>query len=267
MRLRVVAKNSGTSLLFAVLFLVVSAVGAISIAPLAAAQTAVGATICTDTSTVALEHPVSDSVVVNATVPVSGTVTQANQIEVRIDDMFDSVIPLSVGQTTFSDSVKVSPGTHTITVTALNVCAGSNGTASAVVTYTPPPQEPSTGTDTPTTAGGVMVGDDVDTQDSGNGPSLLERIVEPLKGLAAWLNIDTGSQGHTKGIPLDRLIVVTIGMYLLIVGLTPRLLQRMSKLSFVVRTWPDMPAAKRARLLGRAGRIVGLILVLVALFL
>lgn len=269
MRPTAVIKNSNRLLLlfFACFVIVVATIG---IAPRAIAQGSdVVATICAPTSMVTLVEPVSDSVVTNTTVSINGTVNQANQIEIRIDGVFDSVIPLAIGQTSFSGSVQITAGTHTIEATALNICAGPNGTASAVVTYTPPPQTPSTGTGTPTTIEGVSpVGSDGDVHQSTGGLSLLDQMIKPIREFAAWLNIDTGSQiENVSSLSVGKAITMTVGMYLLVVGLAPTILQWISSLPIIVHAFPAISSSGRMRRIGRITRLIGILLILVALFL
>ncbi len=269
MRPTAVTKNS-SRLLLLVLACFVVAVTIVGVASKAAAQSStVAATICAPTSMVTLVHPVSDSVVTSTTVPIDGTVNQASQIEIRIDGVFDSVIPLAIGQTTFSGSVQIASGTHTIEATALNVCAGPNGTASAVVTYTPPPQTPSTGTGTPTTVEGVSpVGSDGDAHQSTGGLSLLDQMIRPIREFAAWLNIDTGSQiENVSSLSIGKAITMTIGMYLLVVGLAPTFLQWISSLPIFVHAFPAISSSGRMRRIGRIARVIGILLILIALFL
>ncbi len=240
----------------------------------AVAQTTVGATVCTEGSSITLNEPKSDSVLTSPTVPVSGTVKQASQIEVYVDDAFDGVIPLDMGQTSFSGTVQIGSGTHTITVVALDMCSGPNDTASAVVTFTPPPQKPSTGAETPTTAGGVVAPgassvESIDDNESRWGISgQIENLMKPLESVTAWLNIDMGGEiGLSQGMPVGRAVTVTTGMYLLVVGIAPAALQWVGSLPVVTQALPSMSSTGRVRLFSRFGRIVGLLLTLGALFL
>lgn len=269
MRFVVAIRNRTPRLLLSILSLFVPVFGIVYGAPHASAQgTEVGAVVCGPASTVTLTSPTSDSVVTDAAIPIEGTVSQASQLEVRIDGAFDSVVPLSMGQTTFAASVQVAAGTHTIAVTALNVCAGPNGTASAVITYTPKPQTPSTGTGTPTTIEGVMQpGEDYNYEPVG-GLTPLEQLLQPVEGFAAWLNIDTGSQTDRVGsLSVGRALTITVGMYLLVLGLAPPVLMWASTLPVIAQALPALPAAGRIRLLGRVGRVIGLLLILGAFFL
>lgn len=245
----------------------------------AQAGSMVGATVCTNTSTITLDTPASDSVVTVPTVPISGSVTQASQVEIRVDNAFDSAIQLNMGQTTYSGSVQLSPGTHTIEVTAINICAGSNGTASSVVTFEVPPQTPSTGGSTPTnvggSSGGVTVGsaantgkEGVDSQQSGG---LLQQIVvKPLDMVGQWLNInqnDYAQADTAASMGIVRAVTFGVGIYLLILGLGPSLVSPLAGLPALAAIIPGDTPALRVRWLRRMGRVLGLLLLLGTLFL
>lgn len=253
-------------------------------APVAAqAGSLVGATVCTNASTITLDAPVSDSVVTAPTVALSGSVTQSSQVEVRVDGAFDSTIQLSVGQTTYSGSVQLTPGTHTIEVTAISVCPGTNGTASSVVTYEAPPQTPSTGGSTPTDVGGgggASGGVTVDSTAGVNQPRAEEQqggilqqiVVVPLRTLGSWLNINQHDTDYAHADSIDtmgtaRAVAFGAGLYLAIIGLAPSLLAPVAALPVLAPVIPGATPSLRVRWLGRAGRILGLLLVLGTLLL
>jgi hypothetical protein len=241
------------------------------------AGTTIGATLCTTASTVSLTAPVSDSVVANPTVPLSGTVTQASQIEVYIDDIFDSVIPLSMGQTSFSGSVQLASGTHTIKVVAINTCPGSNGSDSAVVTYQPPPNEESSGSgssgttsssgaQTPTQVGGVQIGgeslSESTTPSKAESPSPLKAF-EPI---LEWLNIKTTDTMGTHQLSLWQAAVIAVGLYLLIVGMAVAILKRIATIPLIAAMLPTQDSKTRIRWLSWGFRLLGLLLLLAVLF-
>jgi|GEM_PF-4798554 len=100
-------------------------------------------------SMVSITSPASDSTVNQASFLVSGMVSGATQIEVRIDDVYNSTIPVSVGQTQYLVTVTLTTGTHTIKVIANDICAVKNDEASLVVTYQPS-VVPTPGSEVPT---------------------------------------------------------------------------------------------------------------------
>lgn len=243
--------------------------------PTSAQSNVIAATICTTGSTITITQPVSDSTVTEPSIPLQGTVSQANQIEVYVNDVLDSVIPLSIGQISYSSTVQVSPGTHTIKVVAINSCPGADGSASSVVTYQPPPDStPSTGSDTPTGVGdgtdgsGVVIGpdDQVQTDDS-QAPLLPKEFTAPLESAMHWLNINTGDTKESATMPLWRAAAVGAGLYLVIVGVAASAVQFAAGIPAVAAVVPGPTLPARVRFLTWAFRGVGAIALLVGLFL
>lgn len=235
----------------------------------------IGATVCTSASTITLTAPVSDSVVTDASVSIAGTVTQASQIEIQIDGTFDSILPLTIGQTSFSGTVQLTKGTHTITATAVSICPGASGSAAVVVTYEPAVETPSTGGQTGTntegdkSVGGVTINSEGSTITSPpqSGFGFFSPILQPLEGIASWLNLNTGdSSGDVASMPVVRALVFTGGIYLFVIGIAPSLVQVVASLPVIVSTIPAMTLTHRMRLLSRGGRIIGLLLMIGALF-
>ena len=235
------------------------------------AQTNIGATICAAGSTVTLTTPVSDSVVTSPTVPLSGTVTQAGQIEVYINNVFDGVIPLNMGDTTYSGSVQLASGTHTIKVVAISDCPGVNGSASSVVTYAPPPQTtPSTGGNTPTQiSGGVVISTDKTKLPGEDKRDLLPEILTvPVEKTLDWLNItNVVDTAETKGLSIWRAVMLGAGMYLLIVGMAGIAIQWVVSLPPIAGLMTPMGTVGRHRIVSWGFRILGLLIVGLALLL
>ena len=119
-----------------------------------AAGTTVSTQVCNPTSgstaQISITTPADDSVVDQNTVTLSGIVKDVTQIDVTIDGTYDKTLAVANGQTSYSTTVSLAVGTHTIKVTGNDICGITDPSDSAVVTYelnTPP----STGTGTPTT--------------------------------------------------------------------------------------------------------------------
>lgn len=229
----------------------------------------VGAVICEESSQITLTKPVSDSVVTTSTVTLEGSVDQAGQIEIKVDGMYDSTIPLSIGQKSFTGFVQLEPGTHTITITAINICQGENGVTEAVVTYQPSPQAPSKGVDTPTTVGGMTEEALLPTDMSAREPlGVIEDILEPIGGLADWLNIDLGGGANQElsRLSVGQALALTAGMYLAIIGLAPVVLTKVAAIPFVASRLSVLPASRRMTVLSRGVRVLGAILIIWILF-
>lgn len=135
-----------------------SLVWLVMLMPATAGAQEVQAVICKEPAQLSLAQPMNDSVVRDAAVPLSGTVRQATQLEVYVDTVLDKIIPIGAADTTFSTTVQLPEGTHTIRVVAVDICQIGNGEASAVVTYQPLVTQESSGATVPTTISGVRVG-------------------------------------------------------------------------------------------------------------
>ena len=274
------AKNNWPLLFLAVSFSYIMALCAMAVPVAAQAGSMIGATVCTNASTITLDAPISDSVVTAPTVALSGSVTQSSQVEVRIDGAFDNSIQLNMGQTTYSGTVQLTPGTHTVEVTAISVCPGTNGTASSVVTYEAPPQTPSTGGSTPTNVGGSGSGSGVTVDSTANanksdiegqpGGGLLQQIViTPLNLVGRWLNINQSDYAHTDradSMGVVRAVTFGAGVYLSILGIGLSVATPIAGLPVVASIIPGDTQVIRVRWLRRMGRVLGLLLVLGTLF-
>ena len=236
-----------------------------------AQQTTVGATICAASSTITLAAPQGDSITNEAEVPLGGTVSQSNQIEVYVDEVLDHVIPLSIGQVTYSGAVQLTQGTHAITVKALTICPGPDATATAVVTYAPPPGAgSSSGEDVPTKVdeqqGGVIIGGE------GVAPSSSTPLFPKIAGIGVeevlqWLTIETKHKNEDESLSYWRAGIVTAGLYLVVIGIATQVVQWVATLPVVIAATPFAPANKRTKWFGWGFRGLGVLLLLGAVFL
>ncbi len=110
--------------------------------------------VCTGStgSSVTITHPTNDSTINTPVFTMTGSVSAATQLEVRIDGVYSSTIPIGAFQNQFSVPLTLTPGTHTLTVIANDICAVHNAEATAVVTYQPS-LVPSSGANTVTNTG------------------------------------------------------------------------------------------------------------------
>lgn len=231
------------------------------------AQSNVKAQICRPSAGLTISAPQSDSVVTSPDVVLKGTVAQAAQIEVSIGDVFDSVIPLSAGQTSFESTVQIHQGTHTIKLTAIDSCGGDNTDSSVVVTFTPPPSRGSTGNSTDTAVegtGGVAIGVDqtAEVKEFNPGGLLPAPLANSLNGALRWLNIapgDNSSEGLSQ-LSLGRAAVITLGVYMSFIGVAQTITTAVAATPLFHRV--ERP--ERLRVAGRALRIVGLVLIVAA---
>ncbi len=159
-----------------------------------------------------ITEPTGDSVVPAPSVELRGTVAHATAIEVKIDDAYDSTLPLESTSTQYATRIMLQPGTHTISLQANDVCLVHNAITAVVVTYQPAAQ-PSAGATAGTTAGGVAIGigSAVPADGAGTSPT------NPLGSAARALDLDTIAQdGTTKtvarvGLMVSGLATITIG--------------------------------------------------------
>lgn len=117
--------------------LLLTALGSTSLAH--ASNTTITTVVCNPSagSVISIASPISDSTVNKSSFLVSGSVVGATQIEVRIDDVYNSTISVAPAQGQYLFTATLSTGTHTIKVIANDICAVKNGEASLVITYQP----------------------------------------------------------------------------------------------------------------------------------
>lgn len=134
----------------------------VSIPRLVLANTDIYTFVCNEAmttgSTVNITNPQSDRTVTNSSVTISGTVNVASSIEVYIDDVYSSTIPIGLAQETFTTTVSLNVGTHTIKLAANPTCGSEVGTDQIVLTLVEtggnsnppadPPGKPTGGTTT-----------------------------------------------------------------------------------------------------------------------
>ncbi len=247
----------------------------------AVSGTTIGATVCADTSTITLTGPTDGGTITTSSVVVEGATTQASQVEIVIDGAFDSVLPLSIGQTTFSGTVQLSAGTHTIKATAVNLCGGSDASAEVTLTYEPihsgggdgghegtPGGVATEGGDSGVSgvASGVTVGA-VENQTGSLDP--LKWTAEKIGDLAEWLNINTADAQDTSTQVLSpwRAVALTAGVYLSVIGIAPVALGWLADITSTTLWSASTTKPRRIRVLSIAVRVIGIFVIAVAILL
>lgn len=172
----------------------------------AATDTSIGAKVCGDNpqpASVQITEPNDDSVTSQPTVTVRGTIERTSQVVIDIDGTYNNTVAIASDQTVFATDVTLSKGTHTVSVTAKELCGGPDGRDEIVLTYEPAVQ-PSTGGVTPTNVepspeqGGVFIGDaPIEPEDQ---PSVIDQI--PLIGAAV-----NAVQDFTAAIGLESTVL------------------------------------------------------------
>lgn len=222
------------------------------------AITQVSALVCGSDShaSLVMAQPKSDSVVSSPTVTVSGSVTQTSQINTTLDGAYDQTVALAAGQSTFSLTMTLGPGTHTIAVTALDMCAQHNATTQLVVTYQPATQDASAIPQSSATvaAGGVTVEPQGTTNPlvaQSPPPSQIGEVFAAIGG-----SLDIGQT--TTGTPLQqgaRIALVSAGLALAVFGVTVPFLGQIQLLV----------GGKQLAVAGPVPRIIGIIFIVVGL--
>lgn len=187
---------------------------------IAAAQD-IQALVCRLPAAVSISRPSGDTVSAESAIILSGPVRQANQLEVYIDDMLDTVVPLSAASTTYTATAHLQEGTHTIKIMAIDACQIGNAEASVVLTYQPTVSRPSVGAATQTNVddgSGVRIGPSPGAQKTA--PSVLPPFISrPLQVFSDTLDLNSDqvspvSQGALS--PPVRFGVVLVSGLLLI---------------------------------------------------
>lgn len=200
--------------------------------PVSARDTTVGATLCNGVtgSAISITTPQNDSVLSAQEVTVEGAVSNATYIEVSVDGAYDTTYPLSIGDTTYSLTVSLGSGTHTIRLVANDRCQLQNDSAETVVTIQN--QSESSNGDSTSTAvggsptgttderpGGVAIGLDQTPLPTQNSVSSLNNgILAPVGSVLKTLDLDGAGQGGSTGTALALATVVTITLLGLLFG-------------------------------------------------
>src|SRR6478672_4374877 len=105
-----------------------------------AVDTQIGVSVCGEGapgSRIEISQPSDDSIVDQPTTTFRGTANNTSQIEIEVDGQYTSTIAIGVGQSSFSTNISLTEGTHTVSMTANDVCGGQDAVDNVVITYTP----------------------------------------------------------------------------------------------------------------------------------
>ncbi len=100
---------------------------------------------------ITLASPVT---VANMPLLVTGTISNLNQIQVYVDGNYSSMIPLTPATTTFSYSLNLNSGTHTVQFIGISAYTSTNPSVTISVIYTPPVTPPAGGSSGTPSGGG-----------------------------------------------------------------------------------------------------------------
>lgn len=172
-----------------------------------ATDTDVNAVVCnpqTAGSSIDVGEPKSDSVVNQPVTTFRGTVSDATHVDVEVDGKYDSTFTVAPGQTSFTVDVRLSLGTHTVTLTANDICQIRNDSDSVIITYERDAGS-SNGGETPTEAGGGAVVGANGSPGSNGGLSQLP-FIQPIKdffvdvGRKAGFDSAFRRNGYSQGL-------------------------------------------------------------------
>lgn len=197
--------------------------------PSFAASTQVNSTVCSGNSSNAsltIDSPLSDSVVSQLPLTVTGTIGSVTQVDISIDGQYNSTVPVSVNQATFTTTLQLVQGTHTITFEANDVCQFQNVTQTLIVTYQPtvsPNQGPvapiiPTDTTSPTTQDTPASG----SADAGANPlqniPIVGALVPIANSIARALDFDVSAKQGGLWAAMARFAFFTLGIGLAFFG-------------------------------------------------
>lgn len=97
-------------------------------------------------ATLLLVSPPDNTVVGESSIILEGEVSLVSQLTVKIDGQYVDTVPLPNGATTFSHTVSLSPGEHTLRLEGQDICQTTTPVAEVTITYKPDePPKPITG--------------------------------------------------------------------------------------------------------------------------
>ena len=250
--------------------------------PSLATGTTVATVLCNSssgsTAELSIATPANDSVISNGSVTISGTAKDVTQVNVTVDGNYDQTIAISAGQTTYSATVNLAQGTHTIEVTGNDICNVTDPTDSVVVSYVAP-AAPVGGQSTPSSSPGKqpnigparpgiqqpVEGAGVDGGSWINKTPFIDVFAPTAVAVGRALDIDMAARdGVAKAFM--RLVLLPIGVWLFLAGTrlitvleSNRMFWRVFKLGVVARF------ASRLKRNSWVVRALGLCLVLLAL--
>jgi hypothetical protein len=193
-----------------------------------AVSTEVGVKVCgttVDSASINITEPFNDSVVNQSALGIRATTSRTSQVVVTVDGAYNSTVALASNQTELSTNVVLPVGTHTITLTASEICGGNDATDEIVVTYQPEVL-PSNGTTTPTTVTDAADEGTIIITDNGIGQSpddptpitpLIALVQSVTTGISSAIGLDaTINNGSVPAATGSVRVVLTVAAVSLI---------------------------------------------------
>jgi hypothetical protein len=201
--------------------------------PAAAVDSEVGAIVCGTGSpgaAIDITQPNDDSVVDQAITTFRGSINNTSQIIVEIDGDYVSTVAIGSNQSVFDTDISLSEGTHTIKMTANDICGTMDASDSVVITYQPD-TNPSNGETTPTEVDGepnvtVVTDEQIEDDDIAQRIEQLPLIGAAVSVVADFVNISglesTVSTGNvTVGVARVGITVAALTSVVMASSLAP----------------------------------------------
>jgi hypothetical protein len=236
--------------------------------PVHAEDTQVNAVVCggMQGASLTVEQPKSDSLTASSPIAFQGAVSNATQIDVTVDDNYDSTLPINPNQPTYQILINLTTGTHTVKLTANDICHVQNAVQTVVITYQPVITTSDGAQVESSTSSGVAIGDtqpaltENSQQSSFNGSTIpvIGPFVGFLKQLWRVLDFDTTVRPGTIITGIMSIIFSILGICLITFGASVASLFKWAAI------WVDRTKMGRRRF-DILLRIIGLILIIWAL--
>ena len=106
--------------------------------PAFAQGTVVNVAVCDATpAKISVTTPLNNSVFNQSTVAITGTIYRLTQIQVYVNDVYTTTVPLDAGATTFSTTVYIYEGTNAVKLVGVDPCSATGPYANLSYTYKP----------------------------------------------------------------------------------------------------------------------------------
>lgn len=175
-----------------------------------------------------LTDPASPATVTTMPLALAGELSSLTQIQIYVDDAFSVTVPLDESATTFSASIIIPTGTHTVKLVGISPFADITPTVEVTATYTPESEAPEEPNVPSTNSGDEQVGSRGGaTITSGGDSSTSYTPPAPHTALPTWfynglvaLDLAAPSQTATAGSEsiktAQRVLVTSSGLFMLV---------------------------------------------------
>lgn len=210
----------------------------------------VGVIVCGSTSSITIDSHQDTSTVHDKSLLLQGSVDQASQIEVYVDEHYYASVQVPAGKREYNVAIELLPGKHVVRLVALHACSEADAGAQIVVTYTPlshGTSHQSTGNST-LLPSGQQANKYSSGSEQGDAELGLERTdaqppaVATMKTLFAWLGIaphdKTEAASPENFLGILKVGAFIVGMAICLFGLPRRITGRLS--AWHRQFWPRL---------------------------